>query len=473
MKTPSPFHALSLSDPFTATDRFPLAGAYRAILPTTTAPLREPSPALRDPLSDAFTERHLHCVWFDEHLRPETLTTARGESLHVIRPGQWNFEAGPDFLDAEWRIGGRRIRGDVEIHIRPMDWQHHGHSTDPRYRDVRLHVTYEPGTLPQGTLPSDCEETHLKDALDARSHFFFDSFDPTAYPWEVEGGLSSLRALCRDMEEQDRGRLLDAAGQERLRRKTLRMARAVQAVGPTEALYQAIMRALGYKHNAEPCEQLARNLPLHELRQLTTGDPEAAYALFLGVADLLPHDTDTLHLPPWTDETHLWRIWWRQREGFSGRELHREHWRLDATRPGNHPHRRLRAAAALFTQSQPLADEIQPRDDETDRAWVRRCRAMLQVREPSPPGPGGRPPPRLVGPERAAAILVNALVPWRAVTRPEEMRMDLLQALPPEAGNSVTRRAAHALFGPDHHPRLWRGTLRKQGLLQFHEDFGL
>ena len=59
------------------------------------------------------------------------------------------------------------------------------------------------------------------------------------------------------------------------------------------------------------------------------------------------------------------------------------------------------------------------------------------------------------------------------ITRPEEISMDLLKALPPESGNAVTRRAAHALFGPDHHPRLWRGTLRKQGLLQFHEDFGL
>lgn len=452
--------ASSLYD-FTAADRFPLSRAYRGFVsrgPTTT---REPEPTLVDP----FTERHLHCVWFDDRLRPPSLSTARGEALRVLRAGRWNFEAGPDFLDAEWEVGGRRVRGDVEIHIRPMDWRHHGHHQDPRYENVRLHVTHEPGSLDPGLLPRGCEEVSLKAALDTRSHFFFDSIDTSAYPWDVDSGFSSLRGKCEALDDAGRGALLDAAGQERLRRKALRMARAIHAVGPAQALYQAVVRALGYKQNADSCEDLARRLPLYELRRESGGSADTAHALLLGVAGLLPGD-ETPGLPPWLDARDLWSRWWRLQEQFAGRQMDNKAWRLDNCRPGNRPLPRLRAAAEIFAVSPAFEDQIQSAADEPARAWLRRCKARLQVTEPGKAR-------RLVGPARAAAILVNALVPWRAVTTPGELPMELLRLLPPEPGNATARRTAHALFGPNHTPRVWRGTLRKQGLLQFHEDFGL
>jgi len=447
---------------FSALDRFPAAQAYRDLLPGAPAHFREPEPTLTDP----FTERHLHCVWYDDRLRPEGLRTVRGESLRVLRPGRWNFEAGPDFLDAEWEINGRRYCGDVEIHIRPMDWQHHGHAEDARYRNVRLHVTYESGSLPAHILPPGCEEVSLRQTLDARSHFFFDSIDLSAYPWEIDGGRHSLRALCAEMDEDHRGALLEAAGQERLRRKTLRMARAVQAVGVEQALYQAILRGLGYKQNADTAEELARRLPLYELRAESAGDPEPAYALLLGVAGLIPEPDAPGMAPPWLDVRPLWALWWRHRERYETRLLPRAAWRLDGCRPGNHPLRRLRAAANLFTAAPALETRLVSAPGEDPKRWIRRCQRLLCVTEP-----GGNT--RLIGGERAAALLVNALLPWRAVTVPGEIPVELLRALPGEAVNARARQAAHSLFGPDHHPRLWRGTLRRQGLLQFHEDFGV
>lgn len=447
---------------FHALDRFPLAGVYRDLAPHTRPGVREPEPSLLDP----FTERHLHCIWFDDRLRPAPLMSARGEQIDLHSPGRWNFEAGPDFLDAEWSVAGRRVRGDVEIHIRPMDWKHHGHAEDPRYRNVRLHVTYEPGSLPQGLLPPACEETALQAALEQRSHFFFDSIDTSAYPWDIEGPLTVLRRHCQGLSDAERGALLDAAGQERLRRKTLRMARAVQAVGPEQALYQAVLRALGYKQNAEVCEELARRIPLHELRREAAGNPDRAFALLLGVASLLPDEHASRGLPPWADVRDLWSIWWRHQQTFSGRQLLMSDWRLDSCRPGNHPVRRLRAGAELFVLLPSLEDRLRLTPDESSKSWLKRCRQMLLVREPG----GGC---RLIGPDRAAAILVNALIPWRAVMEPGEVPMDLLRMLPGEPVNALARNAAHALLGPNHHPRLWHGTLRKQGLLQFHEDYGI
>lgn len=442
-------------------DRFPLAQSYRELLPEMPRRVREPDPRLRDP----FTERHLHCIWYDDALRPGALKTLRGEEVRIVRAGRWNFEAGPDFLDASWEVGGRRVTGDVEIHLRPMDWRHHGHESDGRYANVRLHVTYEAGSV-AGALPPGCEEVSLREALDARSHFFFDSIDVGAYPWEVQGGRGALQAYCAGLDDAGRMALLEAAGQERLRRKTLRMARTVQAVGPAQALYQAVMRGLCYKLNSDAGEQLAQRVPLEELRRESGGMEAEGLAMLLGVAGLLPDPEDGGRHAAWLDAAGVWHRWWRHQEAFAGRGMAAGMWRMDGCRPGNHPLRRLRAAAGLFLREPELEEDLEPRAGEGEAAWLRRCRARLCVKVEGMPD-------RLVGAERAAALLVNAVIPWRAVLSPEELPMALLRGLPAENENAVVRHAALQVFGVDAHPRLWRGTLRRQGLLQMHEDFGV
>lgn len=60
--------------------------------------------------------------------------------MAVIRQGERNSGDGPDFKKAEIRIGGLRFYGDVELHLRPEDWNRHGHHNDRRYNQVVLHV---------------------------------------------------------------------------------------------------------------------------------------------------------------------------------------------------------------------------------------------------------------------------------------------------------------------------------------------
>ncbi len=443
---------------------YPLALHYRETLPASLGQIQEPHSEL-----DAFTERHLHCVWYDEQLRPRELSSTRGEAFRLIRNGRWNQEAGPDFLDGEWELGGRRIRGDIEIHIRPMDWQRHGHAQDPRYQQVRLHVCYEEGVLDPALLPAGCEQLSLRPALEARSYFFFDSIDVSAYPWEQEQPHSGLRDYCASLSLEQQGQLLDAAGQERLRRKSMRMQRALEAVGSTQALYQGVLRALGYRNHALELERLARQLPQHELAALARGEPEAAYAILLGVAGLLPHDPQEPGLPSWLRIRPLWDIWFPLQDRFEERLLSPADWDLRMGRPDNHPRRRLRAAAAWFAESGFLESRLSLAGMSESKRWMRESLELLQPREPHPEGRGRR----LVGEARAAAILVNAIIPWLSCLQEEAFPGDLLSKLPQEALNRPARECALALFGPDHNPKLYRSTLRRQGLLQFREDFGI
>jgi len=53
------------------------------------------------------------------------------------------------------------------------------------------------------------------------------------------------------------------------------------------------------------------------------------------------------------------------------------------------------------------------------------------------------------------------------------MEEDVLCQLPAEDENRFVRHMAHALFGHDHNPVLYRTGLRQQGLLQIFGDFCL
>ena len=212
----------------------------------------------------AFTERHLQCVWADERLRPGTLSTAAGERVQVEHPGEWNTGPGPDFLNAALRVGPelRRLTGDVEIHIRPVDWQRHRHADDPRYRRVCAHVAFYPGTLPAAELPAGALQIALRPALDAIPDFSFDNIDLMAYPVAARATPPPCRKAMASLAPPARGAALDAAGESRLRHRAELLQSAMLDRGPAQVIYEEVMAALGYRPNKAPFRRLARLLPL-------------------------------------------------------------------------------------------------------------------------------------------------------------------------------------------------------------------
>ena len=106
-------------------------------IPGLRALLEAPEPYSPLPVS----ERLVQAIWYDQRLQKDKLQTADGRALRVIAPGQWNLEAGPDFLRATLEFdNGPPHTGDVEIHLVEADWKSHGHTGDPAYRNVILHV---------------------------------------------------------------------------------------------------------------------------------------------------------------------------------------------------------------------------------------------------------------------------------------------------------------------------------------------
>lgn len=81
------------------------------------------------------TEEFLHFLW-----KYRLFYIGESEQIEVIHPGYENTDAGPDFQNAKIRIDGTLWAGNVELHIHSSDWMKHGHSNDPAYNNVILHV---------------------------------------------------------------------------------------------------------------------------------------------------------------------------------------------------------------------------------------------------------------------------------------------------------------------------------------------
>jgi len=459
---------------------FPAAARYTLLSHDECAEIHDgPLRAVRP-----FTERHLQCVWFDSSLRPKNLKTVHGESISVLNPGRWNLESGPDFIDAVLDVGPekRRLCGDIELHTDPSDWIQHGHGDDPRYRNLIAHVTFSKEQLPAGILPRGCLQMSLKKSLLSNPYFAFENIDVTAYPYNTRPSSTPCSRILKDKSRQYKEALLMAAGQERIRRKSEVLLNSMREEGVEQALYTEIMRALGYKNNKSAFKYLAESLRISALREESDGDILQAYALLMGISRLLPETID----PGWDRETtvfvrDLWDRWWRMKERWGELVMDAGIWSKAGLRPQNRPERRLMAAAALFT-SIPSISKHWLQIAETD---ARDCISTLTNALASVEGPywgkrlawSGKLQSKsinLIGKSRANAIAVNVFIPFLAAKGCEEaFSSDLLAKAPAEPLNAIMRETAHTLFGPTHPPALYKGAVRRQGLMQIFQDYCL
>lgn len=66
--------------------------------------------------------------------------TESGKRVQILSMGEHNVHEGPDFKDAAILIEGNIAVGDIEYHFRESEWNAHGHSGDPLYSNVILHI---------------------------------------------------------------------------------------------------------------------------------------------------------------------------------------------------------------------------------------------------------------------------------------------------------------------------------------------
>jgi hypothetical protein len=423
----------------------PAADAFSALhhAPMPYAPLfyghgRRSLARMCEPPADPLNEADLSTIWAGQRFPPEALTMADGRWVNVLNPGRPNAGAGPDFRDAVFELDGKQRLGDVELHVRASSFRGHGHHLDHAYDGVALHVVY---------LADEGAETVLAGGGRAPVACFA--------PWligraeELQSWLAApafWQDPCRDaaarLGDEGVNAALREAGQKRFQSRVQRMACEIAISGEAEALWRALLDALGVGGDRDGFRRLAGAFPAALASDIyAKSGAEGLEAALLAVAGLGGARGELADLLPCRLSPAI------ERPG----------------RPLNRPERRLAALARLVHKANgDMAALALSSVAEVETAkqlvlpWV--------VADPS----GG---PALLGFERAQELLVNAVLPFAACKEELRTKADwLLLQLPPGQpyGKTAFLEANLARVGGK---RRVRNALEQQGLLTMLDEW--
>jgi hypothetical protein len=231
-------------------------------------------------------EELLHFIWQFRYYNHRDLTTEAGAHLFIHRPGDLNTDQGPDFKNARITIGGSTLEGPVELHVKASDFRRHGHSGDPHFQKVILHVVWENDTAapPEGIPILELRNRIPKLLLSRYRQFMASqSFVPCERLLPEANGLSNAPAGAA-LWPAFRDRLL----LQRLRHRTAFIRTLVDEHRPhwEETIFQLIARSLGQPVNADTFLAIAQSIPLTFLLRRRL-DPPCLETLFREQADRL------------------------------------------------------------------------------------------------------------------------------------------------------------------------------------------
>jgi hypothetical protein len=427
------------------------------------------------------TERLLQAIWQHQRLKRGELKTADGKSVRIFHPGFASVEGGPDFCNAVLQIGNESpVSGDVEIDLSASGWRAHGHDKNKNFQNVILHVVWdETISASNKNVP---EVLSLKNALDAPLAELSLSLENESLRSLPENQRGKCCAPLRELDEAKLTELLRQAARVRFESKANAICARAKNSGWEQTLWENLFRALGYKHNVWPMQNLAETKSTWSRRANSAFEFQAR---LLGVGGLLP---DELTRAQKSSDTYLrraWDFWWRERDGFENCILPRAVWKFHGLRPANHPQRRLALAshwladrnfiskieswsAAEISDKKLLDSLLEIFQVERDEFWSWHWTfKSARMKKPQP----------LLGDARVTDLAVNVILPWLWI-RAKEGGNGKIQneverrffAWPAAEDNSVLKLARQRLLGVGK-SRVLNSAATQQGLMQIVRDF--
>ncbi|RYG25893.1 MAG: DUF2851 family protein, partial [Chitinophagaceae bacterium] len=223
----------------------------------------------------------LHYAWRFRKFQQLDLRTSDGVPIQILETGQYNTNAGPDFLAAKIRIGNTLWAGCVEMHLRTADWDMHGHQHDEGYANVILHVVFEgDGRMAragQRILP----ELQLAGLLDPALFLKFHDLTGSGGKFPCAPHVSAIDSFIINAQ-------LSKCGLERLEHRTIEIQTLLKLYAGdwNQTTYHWILKSFGFRINSLPMEMLARALPYTTLSKHITSQQQIESLLF-GTAGFL------------------------------------------------------------------------------------------------------------------------------------------------------------------------------------------
>ncbi len=366
----------------------------------------------------------LHFAWKHRLLGAE-LTLCDGSTARIIHPGSHNQLAGPDFLGAQIRIGEALYSGHVEIHIYSRDWDAHGHTSDPNYQNVILHLVYQYN----GGGP-DVPTAEVANALPTDLLQRYTALQP-------HDGLPPCHALLPLPKDWPLKLWLGRLTIERLESRHLKIiAINKKNLGDwSETLWQMVARSFGFGSNADAMEALANAIP-NRVLGWHKRVPSQMEALLFGAANSLDGE-------PADEYSQGLKAEWRflsQKYSLSPSKIPFNWGRV---RPHNQPHVRLAQLAAVVAASQNMLGYLVDAAELHTIAQGLQAEASAYWQNHSRLGKSGQGYPSL-SKSAVDSVLINAIIPLlyaygRKEKRDEltEKAMDWMEQLPAEENSII------------------------------------
>ena len=292
-------------------------------------------------------ELFLHSLWRNACIPATGLKTTDGDDLEIVVAGEYNTNGGPDFLNAQIRIGGTLWAGNVEMHVHSLQWDEHGHQNDHAYNNVILHFVLHAVSVVKNKEGRVIKELNLSgvikpDVLKAYGYIKGSIQTPPCSPFS--GYVDNV--LWQN--------LFTRMTIERIEQRMNYLKRLSRALGgnPEEVFLLWIARAFGFKVNGEPMELLFRSLSYRLIRKVKASGGNLEALLFGQAGFLDQYFSDDYPLALQAEFAFL-------RDKYSLVPLDSHLWKFLRMRPNNFPTVRLAQFADLLNKEGSLLDPVE------------------------------------------------------------------------------------------------------------------
>lgn len=445
-------------------------------------------------IDDDIGESLVHHIWEGQHFSASNLRSTDGREIHILKPGFWNGDAGPDFVKAEIIIDGNLYEGDVEMHVKASEWRQHEHHLDPKYNQVILHTVLWDDQINLRTKKQNGEKIPtlaLYEHLDESVGKLLGDFQ------DEQTGRDECRIKEVQLNPNRLVNVLERMGQERFIEKYEAIQQLLQHEDLEQILYEKIMEALGYAKNRKPFLELARKVPFVEL---AGKDALEIQAILFGVAGLLPSQNPVADIPD--DDAayeyvveYLENIWQETGGHYQPVSMRPEQWRFFRLRPGNFPTRRIAGIShilaectdkSLLLKFLPLIEEAIAQPEDVKKIFKKLRNATMPEasgfweQHSTFYGRQHKKTTYLIGKDRAADILVNVVLPatflWAKQSQSQQLE-DAVQLLydkhPKLQNNIITQKMMVRIFSDKQQAKMINSAKRQQGLIYLYKTFCL
>ena len=291
-------------------------------------------------------EDFLHYIWKFKKFDILNLKTAQNEPILIIKTGEYLELSGPDFFNAQLKIGKQKWAGNIEIHLKSSDWYLHNHEKDPAYENVILHVVWENDTPIYRKDNTEIPVLVLKEYV---SKEIIENYNALVSPKTWISCEKQIKEINGFVFKNWQERLFF----ERLERKSEFVYQLLEEMNQDweAVLFCLLAKNFGLNTNGNSFLQIAKSLPFSVVRK-ESFEVESLESLFLGTAGLLDAEKEDLYFKDLKFK-YFFLLHKYQLE-----KKHIDPILFFKLRPDNFPTIRLSQLAALYHKHQNLFSKI-------------------------------------------------------------------------------------------------------------------